>query len=256
MNFEKRVRAAATRNRGRSRATWLPDDRGLLQLVPDDELVKLGLLDKHTLASIRTWAGPDEGTYAERRDSFNKRLAAVGANYCACPPAGWDYPYPDDTNAERRLRDLLSRHSNADLQRTPVTNGQFEAFDPSHSRYRRMDWSRGESDRLDDHPAIQVSWFQARMFCVWLTGSGGVWPVSDCLGNRPGKPAMNRIRRAAPVMARVRCRPVSCRCATRVASTATGTRFLPDARFELRRPDSRRFEKSGNWTFPNSRDCD
>ncbi|MFN9293044.1 MAG: hypothetical protein ACK6EB_33615, partial [Planctomyces sp.] len=42
--FEARVRDAATRNQNRFRKDWRPEDRGLLQLVPDDVLLELGVL--------------------------------------------------------------------------------------------------------------------------------------------------------------------------------------------------------------------
>jgi hypothetical protein len=48
------------------------------------------------------------------------------------------------------------------LQRTPVSNAQFELFDPSH-RQDRDQYSSG-----DNHPVIWVSWYMAEMFCIWL----------------------------------------------------------------------------------------
>ncbi|MFM7837458.1 MAG: formylglycine-generating enzyme family protein, partial [Planctomycetaceae bacterium] len=58
----------------------------------------------------------------------------------------------------------------------PVTNLQFEAFDGYHRRFRRWQWYRpdmeAESQRLDDHPVIEVSPYQADMLAIWLTGHG------------------------------------------------------------------------------------
>lgn len=48
----------------------------------------------------------------------------------------------------------------------PVTNAVFEAFDPSHVRDRDT-WSCA-----DDQPAVWVNWYQARMFCAWLSAGG------------------------------------------------------------------------------------
>jgi formylglycine-generating enzyme required for sulfatase activity len=52
---------------------------------------------------------------------------------------------------------------------TPVTNAQFERFDPGHSKYRG--W-RGLSE-ADDEAVIFVSWDEAVAFCEWLSGKEG-----------------------------------------------------------------------------------
>jgi formylglycine-generating enzyme required for sulfatase activity len=49
------------------------------------------------------------------------------------------------------------------LAARPVTNAQFELFDPRHAR---EEWS-GVTD-LDDHPVVNVSWWDAYVFCRWL----------------------------------------------------------------------------------------
>jgi formylglycine-generating enzyme required for sulfatase activity len=49
---------------------------------------------------------------------------------------------------------------------TPVTNAQYERFDPDH-RQRRPAWS-GE-----DHPVVCVSWNEAAAFCLWLSQRDG-----------------------------------------------------------------------------------
>jgi formylglycine-generating enzyme required for sulfatase activity len=51
------------------------------------------------------------------------------------------------------------------LQQTPVTNIQYELFDPSH-RIRRDDSGAGA-----DHPAVFVSWYMASLYWVWLGNS-------------------------------------------------------------------------------------
>ncbi|MFN9293412.1 MAG: hypothetical protein ACK6EB_35480, partial [Planctomyces sp.] len=48
--FETRVGDAAKRNQNRFRKDWRPEDRGLLQLVPDDVLLELGVLPHRTSA--------------------------------------------------------------------------------------------------------------------------------------------------------------------------------------------------------------
>jgi formylglycine-generating enzyme required for sulfatase activity len=49
---------------------------------------------------------------------------------------------------------------------TPVTNAQYEQFDPDH-RQLRPSWNG------DDHPVIFVSWNEATAFCLWLSQLDG-----------------------------------------------------------------------------------
>jgi hypothetical protein len=202
--FENRVRAAASRNQSRFRKDWRPEDRGLLQLVPDDVLLELGVLLQRTSAGVPTlqdlqhWPGSETGSYETRRDQFNSRLKDLQANYCLCPPVGWEHPYagvkgkPRDPR-ECRVRGTTLRRgkdgkwiedesklhylpADYQLQRTPVTNLRFEAFDGYHSRFRQWQWYRPhmetESQRLDDHPIVDVSPYHADMLAIWLTGKG------------------------------------------------------------------------------------
>ncbi|MFN9225337.1 MAG: formylglycine-generating enzyme family protein, partial [Planctomyces sp.] len=52
----------------------------------------------------------------------------------------------------------------------------FEAFDGYHRRFRQWQWYRSdmetESQRLDDHPVVEVSHYQADMLAIWMTGRG------------------------------------------------------------------------------------
>ncbi|MGV2337600.1 MAG UNVERIFIED_CONTAM: hypothetical protein LVR18_27150 [Planctomycetaceae bacterium] len=67
--------------------------------MPDDVLLELGVLPQRTSAGIPTlealqhWPGPKNGKYETRRDLFNSRLKDLHANYCLCPPVGWEHPY-------------------------------------------------------------------------------------------------------------------------------------------------------------------
>jgi formylglycine-generating enzyme required for sulfatase activity len=49
---------------------------------------------------------------------------------------------------------------------TPVTNAQYEQFDPDH-RQRRPSWNG------DDHPVVCVRWSEATAFCLWLSQRDG-----------------------------------------------------------------------------------
>jgi formylglycine-generating enzyme required for sulfatase activity len=48
------------------------------------------------------------------------------------------------------------------LGKAPITNLQFELFDPSHKQRR----DRYSPD--DDSPALYVNWYMVVMFCTWL----------------------------------------------------------------------------------------
>jgi formylglycine-generating enzyme required for sulfatase activity len=52
------------------------------------------------------------------------------------------------------------------LARFPVTNAQFERFDPAH-RSKRAPWAN------DNHPVVHVSWNEATAFCRWLSQKDG-----------------------------------------------------------------------------------
>jgi formylglycine-generating enzyme required for sulfatase activity len=52
------------------------------------------------------------------------------------------------------------------MARFPVTNGQYEKFDPAH-RNKRAPWAD------DNHPVVYVSWKEADEFCRWLSRRDG-----------------------------------------------------------------------------------
>ncbi len=98
------------------------------------------------------------------------RTLADAENFARCPfdPAADGRPFQMGS-AEKEEDELFRetpqhevRITPFHLQRTPVSNLQFELFDPSH-RQRRDDYSPG-----DDHPTVYVSWYMAELFCVWL----------------------------------------------------------------------------------------
>lgn len=220
--FENRVASYPRSGNDMAKRDWLRDHRALLQLVPEECRPEFALpfsLDRTAtvnhdrdvtpvtdidIATIRTWTPKAqlEGrrrftargierdlTYRERRDRFNWKLNEYGVNWCLCPPQAWQHPYythhnPRDSTVtgvesppDRRLPEQYW------LGRTPVTNAQWETYDPYHRRTRRTEWSRSIQDPndktkflfkddLEDHPVIEVSWFDAMLFCRWLTGRG------------------------------------------------------------------------------------
>ena len=52
---------------------------------------------------------------------------------------------------------------------TPVTNKQYELFDPEHRRYR----GRNGFSSNDDDAVVYVSWYDAMAFCQWLSDKEG-----------------------------------------------------------------------------------
>ena len=152
--FEALVAAAANACRGRPPSEWPAPHKHVLSLLPDECFSNLGLMQH-------------------------------AANYCQCPPAGWQHPTEPTRDPltywrgsaegvgddDERPRKKMTIPQPFLVQRTPMTNAQFEVFDPTHSRYRRRDWKRSETDTLDDHPVIEVTWYQTALFAVWLTGA-------------------------------------------------------------------------------------
>jgi formylglycine-generating enzyme required for sulfatase activity len=54
------------------------------------------------------------------------------------------------------------------IGRVPVTNLVYEVFDPSH-KFRRDFQDQVRANELDEHPVVRVSWYEAVMFCQWLS---------------------------------------------------------------------------------------
>ena len=52
------------------------------------------------------------------------------------------------------------------MARLPITNAQYEKFDPSHAA-KRASWAN------DKHPVLYVSWTEAEAFCQWLSKREG-----------------------------------------------------------------------------------
>jgi hypothetical protein len=52
------------------------------------------------------------------------------------------------------------------MHRFPVTNSQYELFDPGHTD-ERWDGPHPAGDEADNHPVVKVTWFQAWCFSLW-----------------------------------------------------------------------------------------
>ncbi len=65
---------------------------------------------------------------------------------------------------ERPVHDVTISRSFL-MAATPVTNRQYEAFDPAHYSLRKKLGLSGE----DDEAVLFVSWHEARAFCAWLS---------------------------------------------------------------------------------------
>jgi formylglycine-generating enzyme required for sulfatase activity len=60
------------------------------------------------------------------------------------------------------------------LTKYPVTNGLYRAFVESTGHPPPSHWSSSHLlDLLDDHPVVNISWYEANAYCQWLTQDTG-----------------------------------------------------------------------------------
>ena len=74
-------------------------------------------------------------------------------------------------HGDEHPRHLVTLTRSYQLGTTPVTNRQWQAFDPEHEPYA---WAGVPEAELADHPVVKVSWYAAQAYCRWLSHSWGV----------------------------------------------------------------------------------
>ncbi len=72
-------------------------------------------------------------------------------------------------------RRYVSLSAPFEIARTPVTNVQFELFALEH-REPQWPYTLGEDTRFADCPVMDVTWFEAQLYCIWLGTFGGGQP--------------------------------------------------------------------------------
>ena len=102
----------------------------------------------------------DMATERARLPEFRQSASAVEMLFVPSGDFSMGSEAPDAAPNERPLTQVtLSRFY---MSRFPITNAQYEQFDPSHVRNARP----GAGDR---HPVVYVSSLEAMKFCQWLT---------------------------------------------------------------------------------------
>lgn len=115
-----------------------------------------------TVAAAAPPVVQEQLTPAEERQRYPDYLNTLGSRMLLIPSATFQMGSagPDAAGNEQPLtRVTLSRYF---MSRHPITNGQYEKFDPAH-RSRRMP----KSD--ENHPVVYVSSLDAVKFCAWLS---------------------------------------------------------------------------------------
>jgi hypothetical protein len=123
-------------------------------------------LDKATARRVRELSWNGERDLAE----VQQGQPVTEVRYCRIPPQGETLSYrmgsPEDEP------DRFQNESQRDvsppafwLRNFPVTNGEYELFDPGH-RERRT-----ERSAADDQPVVNVSWWECELLCEWLGGA-------------------------------------------------------------------------------------
>ena len=92
-------------------------------------------------------------------DPLNRRILIEGGSFQMGSPEG-----PEGVPEVLGVSDEKPRHrvtvSRFRIQEHEVTNAEYRRFDPSHDR-----------SAPDDHPVVNVSWYDATAYAAWLGGS-------------------------------------------------------------------------------------
>lgn len=103
---------------------------------------------------------------AMERQKYNNFTNSIGAQMLLIP-SGQFMMGSDQPDAQPNEKPVTPvKLSCFYIARFPVTNAQYEQFDPLH-RSKRAAWAN------DNHPVIYVSWVDAEAFCKWLSQRDG-----------------------------------------------------------------------------------
>ena len=93
---------------------------------------------------------------------------SLGMNLVAIPAGSFDMGQADGDADECPVH-RVTISSPFLMAATPVTNEQYERFDPAHRRLR----GRKGLSQEDDEAAVFISWHDAERFCLWLSEKEG-----------------------------------------------------------------------------------
>jgi hypothetical protein len=135
-------------------------------LVAGRDPVSNERLDKATAGLAQGLAWNRERDMAQ----VNTGQPVTKVRYCRVPPEGdiLSYKMGSPRNEPGRWDDEEQRRVKVPafwLRNFPVTNGEYELFDPGH-RERRTAYSTAE-----DQPVVNVSWWECQLLCEWLGGA-------------------------------------------------------------------------------------
>jgi len=78
-------------------------------------------------------------------------------------------PKDDEGRSNREPTNHQVKLSALEMSAVPVTNKMYEHFDPSHDADRVFRDKIPTNERIEDHPVVSVTWYEAVMFCRWAT---------------------------------------------------------------------------------------
>jgi formylglycine-generating enzyme required for sulfatase activity len=109
------------------------------------------------IASLACLAAPDAPTASN----------TLGQRFVRLPPGHFAMGSTDGEWDERPVHAVTLTRPFL-MATTPVTNAQYELFDPDHVTWRRPGTSSG-----DDEAVLFVNWHEAMAFCAWLSAREG-----------------------------------------------------------------------------------